>query len=191
MQKPLNFAFVLPDRLAGMAHPDRFSRLEDQLDYLQANHISAVLSVCMSGLDKEKLKAHNFIYLHEPIPDFAAPPLARLSQLVNWVDQQIQAGRGVVVHCGAGFGRTGTILTAYFLTKDPSLSAYQALNQVRKLRPGSVESLEQEITLYNYARVLKRPLGPLTQRLRQHSDLELLEYGLAPDCYLPSQDFRE
>lgn len=191
MQKPLNFSFVLPDRLAGMAHPDRFSRLEDQLDYLSANHIAAVLSVCMTGLDAEKLRAAKLDYLHEPVPDFAAPQLARLPKLVAWVDEQIQAGRGVVVHCGAGFGRTGTILTAYFLFRDASLSAYQALIQVRKLRPGSVESLEQEIILYRYAKSLNRPLGPLTQRLRAHSDLELLEYGLTPDCYLPSQDFRE
>lgn len=190
MQKPLNFSFVLPERLAGMAHPDRFSQLGDQLDYLEAHGIRAILSVCMQGLHAEPLVARQIVYLHEPLADFAAPSLARLSQLVGWVDQQIKEGRGVVVHCGAGFGRTGTILTAYLIAKE-ELAAYQALNRIRKLRPGSVESMEQEIAIYKYAKLLGRPLGPLTRRLRAYSDIELMEYGLTPDCYHPTQDIRE
>lgn len=190
MQKPLNFSFVLPGKLAGMAHPDRFSQLGDQLDYLEAHGIRAILSVCTQGLAAEPLVAREIVYLHEPLADFAAPSLARLSQLVGWVDHQIKDGRGVVVHCGAGFGRTGTILTGFLIAKE-EISAYQALNRIRKLRPGSVESLEQEITIYKYAKLLNRPMGPLTRRLRAYSDIELMEYGLTPDCYHPGQDIRE
>ncbi|MGH7142764.1 MAG: dual specificity protein phosphatase family protein [Planctomycetota bacterium] len=190
MQKPLNFSFVIPQKLAGMAHPERYSDLDAQLDYLQAHGIGALLSVCMQGLDSHRLEARHMVYLHEPLADFAAPSLPRLSQLVNWVDQQVAAGQGVVVHCGAGFGRTGTVLTAYLLLKE-DLSAYRAIAEVRKIRPGSVESLEQEIILYKYAKLLNRPLGPLTRRLRAYTDIELLEYGLTPDSYHPSQDIRE
>ena len=46
------------------------------------------------------------------------------------------------LHCYAGLGRTGTI--ASLILMQYGLSARDAIRQVRAVRPGSIETLEQE-----------------------------------------------
>jgi atypical dual specificity phosphatase len=60
---------------------------------------------------------------------------------------------GVAVHCGAGLGRTGTVVAAYFVTR--GMGPREAVAKVRDLRPGSVETAEQERAIEAYARRLK------------------------------------
>jgi atypical dual specificity phosphatase len=57
---------------------------------------------------------------------------------------------GVAVHCGAGLGRTGTVLAAYLVAGGEEARA--ALARVRELRPGSVETADQERAIEAYAR---------------------------------------
>lgn len=53
------------------------------------------------------------------------------------------------MHCAHGKGRTGTILACYLVRKY-SLSAEEAIQRLRALRPGSVETSGQEkiVSLY-------------------------------------------
>ena len=60
---------------------------------------------------------------------------------------------GVAVHCGAGLGRTGTVVAAYFVTR--GLGPREAIVKVRDLRPGSIETVEQERAVEAFARRLK------------------------------------
>ena len=50
----------------------------------------------------------------------------------------------------APVGRTGTLLAAYLISQGQT--ADEAMDCVRAVRPGSVETLEQEQALYEYAR---------------------------------------
>jgi atypical dual specificity phosphatase len=59
------------------------------------------------------------------------------------------SGMGVAIHCAAGLGRTGTVLAAYFVAK--GLSPREAVDRVRELRPGSVETVEQERAVERFA----------------------------------------
>ena len=56
----------------------------------------------------------------------------------------------VGVHCGAGLGRTGVIVACYFVAKD--MTAKNAVARVRRLRPGSIETEEQEEAVNEFAR---------------------------------------
>jgi atypical dual specificity phosphatase len=60
---------------------------------------------------------------------------------------------GVAVHCAAGLGRTGTVLAAYLVARGEEPRA--ALARVRDLRPGSVETADQERAVEAYARRLR------------------------------------
>lgn len=70
--------------------------------------------------------------------------------MVDYINNQINnENRPVAVHCSGGKGRTGTMLAAY-LIKVQHLSAREAIEQIRRVRPGSVESKKQELRLYDY-----------------------------------------
>jgi atypical dual specificity phosphatase len=61
----------------------------------------------------------------------------------------LQRGRPVAVHCASGLGRTGTLLAAFLVSQ--GATAEGAIERVRSVRPGSVETLEQEQAIHAYA----------------------------------------
>ncbi|MGI5819927.1 MAG: dual specificity protein phosphatase family protein [Armatimonadota bacterium] len=60
----------------------------------------------------------------------------------SYVDRHTREGCAVGVHCLAGLGRTGTLIACYLVTR--GLSAEDAIAQVRRARPGSVQTELQE-----------------------------------------------
>jgi ADP-ribosyl-[dinitrogen reductase] hydrolase len=85
------------------------------------------------------------LWLHAPIPDVSVPGPAFeaawrtvRSRLLN----DLREGRSVVVHCRGGLGRAGTVAAKLLVMmgEDPS----RAVEQVRSVRPGAIETPEQE-----------------------------------------------
>ena len=68
-----------------------------------------------------------------PIPDLHAPSPDELSPLLVRLRQLVQAGQGVLVHCGAGIGRAGTVATA--LLMHMGVAQVPALSIVARARP--------------------------------------------------------
>ncbi len=149
---PANFSFLIPCKLAGSAEPGRWSDLRSDLSGLQRQGIGAVVTLTEYRLDLDVLNDLDMRYLHLPIEDFTAPALAQIREFVAFVDACLEEGRGVLVHCGAGVGRTGTMLACYLVSRGASAS--QALGQVRAARPGSVETGEQERAVRDYHKSL-------------------------------------
>jgi hypothetical protein len=88
-----------------------------------------------------------------PIADLHAPSAGDLAELVARVRARLDAGDGVIVHCGAGIGRAGTLAAALLM----SLGAGHddALAAVRAARPGAgPQTLTQDLLLAEYARLL-------------------------------------
>jgi len=54
-----------------------------------------------------------------------------------------------VVSCYAGIGRTGTVLACYLVHRGEEPA--EAIIRVRRLRPGSIETPEQETAVRQYA----------------------------------------
>ena len=70
-----------------------------------------------------------------PVPDLHAPPVESARALVADVVARLDGGEGVLMHCGAGMGRAGTLAAAVLLHYGVSLD--EALSTVASARPGA------------------------------------------------------
>jgi atypical dual specificity phosphatase len=139
------FSWVLEDRLAAMPFP----LTEDAYVVLQQLGIKAILNLTGYLDDAPLLSAFN-VY-HIPIANQKPPTLHEMHQAVSIIQASLKSSQPVVVHCEAGLGRTGTIIAGYLATC--GLPAQEAIDYMRKLRPGSVETEEQEAVIYEYERI--------------------------------------
>lgn len=88
-----------------------------------------------------------------PWPDMHAPPLDEFGVLLDQLKARLNAGDGLVIHCGAGMGRAGT--TAIALLMDLGVPLDDAMVAVRAARPGAgPQTAEQDALLAAYARLL-------------------------------------
>ena len=155
-----NFTWVIPRRLAGMALPTSAGHagwpraggnadLERDLASLKELGVSAVVSLTREPLHGETLARCGLRGLHIPVEDMTAPSPEQIRRAVLYIDEHIGQG-GVVVHCMAGIGRTGTVLAGYLVWQ--GRTAQDAIEEIRVGRPGSVETFEQESSIHRFAR---------------------------------------
>jgi atypical dual specificity phosphatase len=151
--RPTNFSWVIPGNLAGSGLPSSY----DHLLWLIKNKVKTIVTVREIPLPDAWIKKVNSMDLvidsfFLKTDDYDAPSIKELYDIVGYIDNQINNNKPVVVHCAAGKGRTGTVLAAYLMKKD-KLNVEDAVDKIRSLRPGSIQSKKQEIalnTFYNY-----------------------------------------
>jgi atypical dual specificity phosphatase len=143
------FTWIIDQKVIGMSRPS-----PDDLAALAACQIDHVISLSESPVPPRLLKEHGLSGTHIPLPDMSAPPAASIKRFVRTLDRLLSAGHKVAVHCGAGLGRTGTMLACYLVSR--GRSADEALAEVRSRRPGSVENPEQEQAVREFGENLRR-----------------------------------
>lgn len=96
-----------------------------------------------------KIQAAGLDWVHLPIRDVSVPDAAFIdtwANLTKALQRSLLRGDKIVFHCRGGLGRTG--LVASLLLLDLGWDAETAITTVRSVRPGAIETMEQE----NYVR---------------------------------------
>jgi atypical dual specificity phosphatase len=137
-----DFSWLIEGKLAGMARPD-----PSDAEELRELGITAV--VCLTRRPVFAAPPKGMKLLHLPVVDMSAPTQAQLEEATRFLDEAIEGGGRAVVHCLAGQGRTGTVLAAYLVSKGEEPE--EAIHRVRRARPGSIETAEQEHAVHLFA----------------------------------------
>ncbi|XP_076805711.1 dual specificity protein phosphatase 23-like [Clavelina lepadiformis] len=146
-ESPPNFSWVDKGWLAGCAMPTNSSHYRFLFESGVRHVISLMKQRPQGALESIQLPKLNRLKIR--IDDFCAPSLNQIKQFVRIVEDANDRKEAVAVHCENGNGRSGTMLACY-LAKTRRISGSDALREIRKLRPGSVESLEQEKAIEQY-----------------------------------------
>jgi len=139
-KKPTNFSWLIEEKLAGSGMPTTF----DEFHWIVNQGVKSIVTMTENSLPDEWVQSID--YLHVPTPDLTAPDMDRIESAVDFINEQINNGQPVMVHCAAGMGRAGTILACYFV-KYKKLTAKKAIEKIRNERPGSIQSEVQELAI--------------------------------------------
>jgi len=147
--RPDNFSWLIKNKLAGSAIPTSIK----EIDWVIEQGVKSIVTIREEPLDDDWIK--NVNYLHVMSNDMGVPEFDDLTNAVDFIHQRLNDKEPVMVHCLAGLGRTGTILASY-LVKYENMSADEAIEKVREIRPGSIQSYPQEEIIFRFEKSLNR-----------------------------------
>jgi len=135
----MRMSWLLEGRVAasGMIYPE-------DVEALAQSGIRAVISLT----ERNPFAAgtpEGITHLHLPVPDMTSPTKSQLMRAAWFIRKRLDEDKPVLVHCLAGYGRTGTVLACYLVSE--GWDAEDAMREVRSVRPGSIETLGQEATV--------------------------------------------
>ncbi|XP_062857547.1 dual specificity protein phosphatase 23a [Trichomycterus rosablanca] len=145
-----NFSWVDENKLAGLAWPSSPAHYR----FLVSNGIKHLVCLCETKAPGSEscpdLKLH-----HISMGDFTAPSMNQIQTVLSITEDANTRGEAVGVHCKHGHGRTGTMLACY-LVKKRKISAEESIKLIRSLRPGSIETKEQERAVLEFQQYLDK-----------------------------------
>jgi atypical dual specificity phosphatase len=150
MSEPNGFSWVEKPLLAALARPEN----AEELAWLRQQGIDLLISLTEDPPRRDWVDDAGLLLFHVPMIDMEPPAHKDLDRCVSAIERAHDRKLGVAIHCGAGLGRTGVVLAAYFIHK--GLTAKNAIARVRRLRAGSIETDEQEQAVEDYARRLQQ-----------------------------------
>ncbi len=142
------FSWIVPGELAAMPIPGRDRPLDQDAAFLEQEGIRILVSLTEEPPDAGTLNAHSIDQRHIPVQDYAPPTTEQMSEFVTLVEDAVESGQPAGVHCTAGLGRSGTMAAAYLVAT--GASADDAIATLRELRPGSIETAEQEAAVRRF-----------------------------------------
>ena len=148
-----------PGKLALAARPRGGDWLEDEMNAWAQSGVGTVVSLLTPdeelslGLEQESAEAtaHEMRFTAFPIEDRQVPSSpSELAQTLEELDNELQNGRNVVVHCRQGVGRSGLVGACLLVNK--GLNSQRAIDLISAARGIPVpETAEQRRWIDFYA----------------------------------------
>jgi atypical dual specificity phosphatase len=146
MPQPHGFSWIEKPLLAALAFPED----PEDLQWLRSQGIELLISLTEDPPPPRWIEDAGLLLIHQPMMDMEPPEQESLATCISAITKANEQKMAVAVHCGAGLGRTGVVMACYFVSK--GLSAANAIARIRRLRPGSIETEEQEHAVAEFAK---------------------------------------
>jgi protein-tyrosine phosphatase len=153
---------LCPGKRAGSLTGPRWERdLAADLEVIRRWRASAVLTLIEDHEFEElgvtqlgqQVRARGIDWHHLPIADYHPPDgrfeaawSARGPELLA----RLHAGGRLLVHCRGGLGRAGTVAARILVESE--VPAHEAIERVRRVRPGAIETREQRDHVFDLVR---------------------------------------
>ncbi|KAG9125307.1 hypothetical protein FRC07_008165 [Ceratobasidium sp. 392] len=135
-------------------------------------------------------------HTHISIPNYQPPTLEQMDLILRRICEP--GGSPVLVHCGGGKGRAGTVAACYLAAfgfgpipnresneSTPAMSANEAIAALRLMRPGSLETIQQEDFVKSWVSTLWKRQTLLLPRIAEPLPSSLVTDGVVtPDADL-------
>ncbi|KAF9441553.1 ATP dependent DNA ligase [Macrolepiota fuliginosa MF-IS2] len=148
---PRFFRWIIPYRLAVMSTP----RQGEDIDILASPHLGIrhVLTLTEeTPLPQSWFRRKSISNTFIPVPNYHPPSIEQMDIIMQLIDDERKLP--MLVHCGGGKGRAGTVIACYMAAygfkrpnphlSQPEMAASEAVAMLRALRPGSIETSQQE-----------------------------------------------
>lgn len=146
---PRNFLWLRKGELAGTPRPGLLIDLNYDLSALQRVGVTVLVSLTTTPIDPDALSEYGIKGIAFPIKDMGVPSIESAKKLCAQVNELIEQGEAVAIHCKAGMGRTGTMLVAQMIWEGETV--LDALETARKIEPRWVQSDAQVDFLKEFA----------------------------------------
>ncbi|MBC7227329.1 MAG: dual specificity protein phosphatase family protein [Thermoflexales bacterium] len=134
--------WILPGLLAGRPGPQMVP-----WDLAELREMGFQTIVSLVSVDGELIRAAGFRHLYVPLdgalaflPHLRRRLARRMRPVVDFVAEEVAAGRPTLVHCRRGNDRTGAVLAAY-LACYQGLTPEEAIQRVLEANPHAMRSL--------------------------------------------------
>ena len=156
---PRFFRWIVPFFLSVMSTP----RHERDIDALASVHLGIRHVVTLTEEDplpEEWFLNKNITHTHLPIANYYPPSVEQVDLFFRLVNDPTKTP--LLVHCGGGKGRAGTMIACYLAVygfqsplaqgnwTQPAMSATDVVEKLRQLRPGSIETEQQERFIHTF-----------------------------------------
>lgn len=148
---PRFFRWLIPHFLAIMSTP----RCEDDITALASPRLGIrhVLTLTEeTPLPQSWFHGKPITNTYLPVPNYQPPTIEQMDLVIHLLSDRSKAP--TLIHCGGGKGRAGTVAACYivafgfgqpqFNMSQPTMSATDAIQTLRSIRPGSIETSQQE-----------------------------------------------
>ncbi|MEM4406428.1 MAG: dual specificity protein phosphatase family protein [Candidatus Methanomethylicaceae archaeon] len=135
----MNFSWVEDAAIAGCRGP----KTDADLRFLASVGIAALVRLAHedeTGISASDVQSYGIEDFYEPVKDFTPPSQEQIDRVIKFLNCTVMNGKAVAVSCGAGYGRTGTILACYLVSK--GLPPEEAIQKLITVRPCSCEILK-------------------------------------------------
>lgn len=163
--------WIEPGRLLAGEYPGHFDSetarkridalLEARFDtFIDLTRPNETVSYIRTLFDEAKAYEIEVQHYNFPIGDFGLPTPERMKKILDTLDEALNSGRKVYLHCQGGIGRTGTTVGCYLVRH--GMSGQEALDQLAawwrtvpksQIHQRSPETREQVDFILNWAKM--------------------------------------